>query len=100
MERLAQEAHQHKRVSESMESQGETEKSKSDKHNPNRPKKQTKSANTSLNSSTERESFDKKMKKKGQKLYCVCRTPYDKSKYVLMVVLKLVLYLLINGFSI
>lgn len=44
-----------------------------------RPKKSTKSANTSLNSSAERD--DKKFnKKKGQKLYCVCQTPYDKSK--------------------
>ena len=44
-----------------------------------RPKKPTKSANTSLNSSAERD--DKKFnKKKGQKLYCVCQTPYDKSK--------------------
>jgi hypothetical protein len=41
-------------------------------------KKLTKSSNTSLNSSTEKE--DKKNKKKGQKLYCVCQTPYDKTK--------------------
>jgi hypothetical protein len=41
-------------------------------------KKIIKSSNTSLNSSTEKE--DKKSKKKGQKLYCICRTPYDKSK--------------------
>lgn len=32
---------------------------------------------TSLNSNMEKE--DKKSKKK-QKLYCVCRTPYDKAK--------------------
>lgn len=44
-----------------------------------RPKKTTKCPNTSLNSSAERD--DKKFnKKKGQKLYCVCQTPYDKSK--------------------
>lgn len=83
MERLAQEAQQLKRLSESMESSTEMEKPKSDKHNPNRLKKHGKGANTSLNSSTQRDGSDKKNRKKGQKLYCICRTPYDKSRYVI-----------------
>jgi hypothetical protein len=77
MERLALEAQQQGLLDSSS-----AETSKVDK--PNKPKKFIKSNNTSLNSSAEKE--DKKNKKKGQKLYCVCRTPYDKSKYVIITI--------------
>lgn len=66
MERLAMEAQQR-----DQRESPEIERPKYESH----PKKTSK--NTSLNSSTEKE--DKKSKKK-QKLYCVCRTPYDKAK--------------------
>lgn len=82
MERLALEAQQ-KQLSNPLESDSTSvqhhdveSKSKTEK---SRPKKSTKSANTSLNSSTEKEER-KANKKKGQKLYCICQTPYDKSK--------------------
>lgn len=53
----------------------DVERPKFEKHPLNRPKKMSKPP--SLNSSNEKD--DKKSKKK-QKLYCVCRTAYDKSK--------------------
>ena len=40
-------------------------------------KKASSSKNTSFNSSIEKE---EKRSKKKQKVYCVCQTPYDKSK--------------------
>lgn len=77
MERLALEA-QHQHIADSsMESIKSIEKPQAMTNRPKKP--HNKSVNTSLNSSTEKD--DKKMKKKGhQKLYCICRTPYDKSK--------------------
>lgn len=80
MERLALEA-QHQKQESPFDSPVEQERTKIEKSLTARPKKYNKSANTSLNSSSEfREGNDKKSKKKGQKLYCICRTPYDKSK--------------------
>lgn len=55
----------------------DVERPKHEKNPMNQPKKVLKSS--SLNFSHEKE--DKKSSKKKQKLYCVCRTPYDKAKY-------------------
>lgn len=75
MERLALEAQQ-----KLLESPTESEINL-DKFPSGRQKKFNKSHGPgNLNSSNEKE--DKKGKKKGQKLYCICRTPYDKSKLV------------------
>jgi hypothetical protein len=77
MERLAQEAQQ-KQMQGTLESASENERPpKAEKNSASKQKKMTK-GNPALNSSTEKD--DKKGKKKGQKLYCICRTPYDKSK--------------------
>lgn len=87
MERLALEANQSQHAPSLSDSSSPTPMQQQMHHDSDaklkvekpRPKKPTKSANTSLNSSAERD--DKKFnKKKGQKLYCVCQTPYDKSK--------------------
>lgn len=79
MERLALEAQQQKHNNDALDSSMESEKGKGDKSHQNRPKKHSKSErNPNLNTSLDKE--EKKSKKKGQKLYCVCRTPYDKSK--------------------
>lgn len=75
MERLALEAQQQKQKAYDS-TEPESDRPKSEKSTQNRPKKYNKSS--SLNSSTEKE--EKKAKKKGQKLYCICRTPYDKTK--------------------
>jgi hypothetical protein len=72
MERLAMEAMQ--REDQSFNDSSDVDRPKSTTKT---LKKATSSKNTSFNSSLEKE--DKKSKKK-QKLYCVCQTPYDKSK--------------------
>lgn len=77
MERLALEAQQQKLNISDSSSSGPHHDIDSKKVEKPRPKKVTKSANTSLNSSAEEK---KSVKKKGQKLYCICRTPYDKAK--------------------
>lgn len=83
MERLAIEAQQKQHnISDSLSPVLQQESDNKLKMDKARPKKlSVKRANTSLNSSTEKE--DKKsLKKKGQKekFYCICQTPYDKSK--------------------
>lgn len=70
MERLALEAQQR-------ESQGLLDSSDVEKPKHEKPSIKKTLKSTSHNSSMEKE--DKKSKKK-QKLYCVCRTPYDKAK--------------------
>jgi hypothetical protein len=82
MERLAIEAEQKEQLSflELTSSDFETLNAKMEKAQTSRSKKYTKNNNDILNSSTNKN--DKKIKKKNQKLYCLCRTPYDKSKYV------------------
>lgn len=77
MERLAMEA-QHQREDQEIPDSTDVERPKFEKGSVNRPKKTLKS--TSQNSSMEKE--DKKSSKKKQKLYCICRTAYDKSKLV------------------
>jgi len=76
MERLALEAQQR----EEQKQQGildspepAEQRTKPDKPNTNRPRKMTKS----ISSSNDK---DKKPSKKKQKLYCVCRMPYDEAK--------------------
>lgn len=79
MERLAMEAQQKQQgLSDSPTPLSTSEGENKIKVEKIKAKKTIKSANTSLNSSCEKD--DKKSKKKGQKLYCICRTPYDKSK--------------------
>lgn len=73
MERLAMEAQQ--REIQGYPESPDVERPKHEKPSM-KPKKVLKSS--SLNSSHEKD--DKKSSKKKQKLYCVCRTPYDKAK--------------------
>lgn len=73
MERMAMEAMQ--RVQQGVSESPDIESPKYEKNPLNRHKKTLKQSN--LNSIEEKE--DKKGKKK-QKLYCVCRTPYDKAR--------------------
>lgn len=73
MERLAVEAQQ-RELQETLDLT-DVDHPKCEKSPLNRPKKTSK--NTNLNSSPEK---DEKKSKKKQKLYCVCRTPYDKAR--------------------
>lgn len=71
---MAMEAQQQR---ESLNDSSDVERPKYEK-SPLKVKKAMSSKNTSFNSSIEKE--EKKSSKKKQKLYCVCRTPYDKAK--------------------
>lgn len=77
MERLAMEQQMH-RDDQSFNDSSDVERPKYEKSTKT-AKKPGSSKNTSFNSSIEKE--EKKSKKK-QKLYCICQTPYDKSKWV------------------